>query len=227
MTKHKKLIYIFFIIIICCTSMAYIDGVLKLDYIYKSLIKLILFVSLPTLYSIKDKKFYLTKIIKIKKKGILKAILLGVIIYISILSSFLLFRNFFDLSNIVPSLNKNIGVNSNNFLLVSIHISLVNSFLEEFFFRGFTFYSLKKYTTRSIAYLFSSLSFTLYHIAMMIGWFNISIFLLIMIGLFIGGLIFNYLNEKNANIYTSWMVHMFANFAINTIGFILMGVITL
>ena len=42
--------------------------------------------------------------------------------------------------------------------------------------------------------------------------------------LFLGGLIFNYLNEKCKNIYPSWLVHMCANFATNTIGFILFGI---
>ena len=46
-----------------------------------------------------------------------------------------------------------------------------------------------------------------------------------MFGLIAGGCIFDYLNEKNGNIYSSWFVHMFANFAINTVGMILFGVI--
>lgn len=56
---------------------------------------------------------------------------------------------------------------------------------------------------------------------MMIGWFDITVFVLTLSALFIGGLIFNYLNEKFESIYISWLIHMFANFAINTIGFIL------
>ena len=43
-----------------------------------------------------------------------------------------------------------------------------------------------------------------------------------MVGLVIGGVIFNWLNEKLDTIYCSWLTHMFANFAINTIGFILL-----
>jgi hypothetical protein len=56
----------------------------------------------------------------------------------------------------------------------------------------------------------------------MIGWFNIGLFALVLVGLAAGGAIFNYLNEKHESVYTSWFVHMFANFAINTIGFILL-----
>ena len=67
--------------------------------------------------------------------------------------------------------------------------------------------------------------FAFYHVGMTSGWFNPIIYALSLIGLFVGGCIFNYLNEKCENIYTSWLVHMFANFAINTIGFILFGII--
>ena len=35
----------------------------------------------------------------------------------------------------------------------------------------------------------------------------------------------DYLNERCENIYMSWLVHMFANFAINTVGCILFGII--
>ena len=38
----------------------------------------------------------------------------------------------------------------------------------------------------------------------------------------LGGLILNRLNERLDTIYGSWLTHMFANFAINTIGFMLL-----
>jgi hypothetical protein len=56
---------------------------------------------------------------------------------------------------------------------------------------------------------------------MMIGWFGIPVLLLTLFGLFVGGVIFNYFNEKYDNVYMSWLIHMFANFAINTVGFML------
>ena len=74
---------------------------------------------------------------------------------------------------------------------------------------------------RVAAYFISAFAFSAYHIAMMIGWFALPVVLLALLGLFVGGIIFNYFNEKYENIYLSWLVHMFANFAINTVGFIL------
>ena len=96
---------------------------------------------------------------------------------------------------------------------------------KEFFFRGFAFLRLKGSAPRIFAYIFSAAAFSLYHVAMMIGWFSPILFALVMLGLFVGGLIFNALNDKFGNIYPSWLTHMAANFAINTIGFILFGVI--
>ena len=73
-----------------------------------------------------------------------------------------------------------------------------------------------------MAYGFSAVLFAAYHIAMMIGWFGFGLNALVLLGLTAGGLIFNRLNEKLGCIYGSWLTHMFANFAINTIGFILL-----
>lgn len=43
------------------------------------------------------------------------------------------------------------------------------------------------------------------------------------LGLFGTGLFLNYVDEKSQTLYNSYFMHMFANFAINTIGFILFG----
>lgn len=39
------------------------------------------------------------------------------------------------------------------------------------------------------------------------------------------GYIFNYITEKSASFLASWIVHIFANLAINTIGFMMLGII--
>lgn len=208
-----------------CILMAAIDGVLKADYFVKSVIKFVLFLILPVAYSFFDKDTKIKQIFIPDKKGIKLAVILGVSVYAVILGGYLLLKDVFDFSAITGSLTENIGVTGENFVYVSLYISFVNSFLEEFFFRGFAFLTLKRTIGRKFAYLFSSAVFAVYHIAMMIGWFSLDVFLIIMTGLFAGGLIFDYLNEKSGTVYPSWLVHMFANFAINTVGFMLFGII--
>lgn len=221
----KKAIIMVALIVFFCVLMAVIDGVLKVDYFIKSLIKLVLFLILPAIYSLCDKDIKIREVFIPEKRGVKLALSLGVLVYIVILGGYFLLKDVFDFSSITTALTNNIGVTGENFIFVSLYISFANSLLEEFFFRGFAFITLKRITGRKFAYLFSAAIFAIYHIAMMIGWFGPEIFMIIMAGLFVGGLIFNYLNEKSSTVYPSWLVHMFANFAINTVGFILFGII--
>ena len=207
--------------------MCVVDGILQPPYLYKSLIKIVLFLLLPLLYFVlyKGKGTYLKKLFSFRMRDVLMALALGVGVFSVVMGAYFLLRNYIDLSGIRDSLTAGAGVSAENFLYVAVYISLINSLLEEFFFRGFAFLTLKKEMGRRFAYLFSSAAFALYHVGMTGGWFNIWIYLLAMAGLFIGGCIFNFLNERSESIYPSWIVHMFANFAINTVGFILFGIL--
>ena len=223
MLMKKKTIIL--IVLVGCLIMGFIDAVIRPEYLIKSFIKIILFSIMPLLYSRYDKDLNLSSLFKVKsKKEIIIAIVSGIAVFLFILGAYFIIGKFFDFSKVVSSLSENVGVNNNNFIFVAIYISFINSLLEEFFFRGFAFLKLKEVSTRNFSYIFSSLAFALYHVAMMIGWFDISLFLLTIVGLFIAGLIFNYFNEKYKNIYVTWLIHMFANFAINYIGFMLFNI---
>lgn len=221
----KKKVIIIGIVLFSCVIMGLLDAVIQPSYIIKSLVKIPLFLILPLIYCKVYKDMNLRKVLVPSKKGFLRALAVGVLIYAVIIIAYMLLKDVFDFSNVTTALTRDIGVTKDNFILVSIHISFINSFLEEFFFRGFSFMVLKEKTNRGFAYLFSSLAFALYHIAMMIGWFDWYVIALAIVGLLFGGMLFNYFNEKNGNVYMSWLIHMFANFAINTIGFVLFGII--
>lgn len=216
---------IIYILSACCLFMAITDAIWQPGYAIKSVLKIIAFLFIPICYSYMNKNIQLKSLFAVQLKGIIHAVLIGIGVYAFILTCYFTIGTFFDFSQVTGALNKNVGVNKNNFILVAIYISFVNSLLEEFFFRGFVFMNLKKMASRKFAYLVSSLAFAIYHVAMMIGWFSIWLFLLLLAALIVAGVIFNWLNEKQENIYTSWFVHMFANFSINTVGFILFGII--
>ena len=220
--KKRSTRIVLIVTVICCLAMALIDGVIRPGYAVKSAIKIALFMLIPLIASRLDRSVFYLQLLRPKKKGLLRAIALGVGIYVVILGGYFLVSPFFDFSQIAGALTDNAGVTKENFLYVSLYISFANSFLEEFFFRGFVFTNLKQHSGRKLAYIFSAAAFSLYHVAMMIGWFSPALFLLVMVGLVVGGMIFNWLNEKLDTIYCSWLTHMFANFAINTIGFMLL-----
>ncbi len=209
--------------VIACGIMALVDGIIQPGYAVKSAIKIALFLLLPFLVSRLYQDLAFKELFRFHKNGFFIALALGAGVYGLILGAYYLVKNCFDFSGIAQNLSQTTGVNKDNFLLVSLYISFVNSLLEEFFFRGFLFMNLRAESGRRAAYLFSSGFFAAYHVAMMIGWFSPMLFMLVMAGLMAGGMLFNFLNEKLESIYPSWLVHMCANFAINTIGFTLMA----
>ena len=221
MAARNKSIAILIAAALCCGVMAYVDGVLQPGYAVKSGIKIIVFALVPVVMTLSFKLVSLKEIFCFRKRGFGVALLLGVGIYGLILGGWAILRNWVDFSGIADSLTANAGVTKENFLYVSLYISFANSLLEEFFFRGFVYRNLAR--RKRFAYIFSAAVFSLYHVAMMIGWFHPALLILVLAGLFVGGVIFNWLNERLGCIYASWLTHMFANFAINTIGFLLLN----
>ena len=209
--------------LVCCGIMALVDGLWQPGYAVKSAVKLAVFGLLPLILTRLWRLISLKELFVFRTKGFFTALGLGLGIYALILGGYFALRNVFDFSGIAGSLTENAGVTKDNFLYVSLYISFVNSLLEEFFFRGFLFRNLKAHSGPVMAYGISALLFAAYHIAMMLGWFGFGLNALVLLGLAVGGLIFNWLNEKLGCIYGSWLTHMFANFAINTIGFLLLN----
>ena len=64
-----------------------------------------------------------------------------------------------------------------------------------------------------------SFLFAIYHIAIFLPWFDWPILLIAVIGLFIGGLLFQWLNKKSGTIYPGWIVHISADIGVLLIGF--------
>ncbi len=221
----KSKFNILLVSVVMILIMALVEIFLKPTYIIKSLIKIMCFAVIPIILAFLNKKINVKSFLSFSKKSIFIALAFGLLIYLVILGSYFILNNFIDFSSIVVSLEDTLGINKSNFIFVAMYISFINSFLEEFFFRGFCFTNLKNNFNRTDAYIISSVLFSLYHVAIMNSWFNVWITVLALLGLFVGGVIFNYFNEKENNIYISWLIHMFSNFGINTVGFILLGII--
>jgi uncharacterized protein len=218
----SKKIKIILIISLGCIVMALTDGLWQPGYAIKSAVKILFFLGLPIIILRKEQ---LSKYFGFRKKMLPKLIALGLGIYGFILAAYFVIGPYFDFSSVVSGLEEQLGVNASNFIFVAVYISLVNSLLEEYFFRGIAFIELKQLTSRRFAYVFSALMFALYHVAMLIGLFDWYLIVLILVALIVGGFIFNYINEKEESILASWTVHLFANLAINTVGLLLFGIL--
>ena len=208
---------------VCCIAMSAIELIFLPTYFVKAAIKLALFVIIPISLIVIRKETSMLRFFKPNRKTLLPMLAFGVLMYAFIIGAYFLLGKYFDLSGITLSLDE-IGVTKNNFIFVALYIAVCNSFLEEFIFRGFGFIGLTDKVGEKLACIFSAICFALYHITMMIGWYSIWLTALIIFALFVGGVILNFLDRKCRTIYPAWIVHIFANLAINTIGMILFGI---
>ena len=219
-------------VILLCGIMALADGVLGLPYIPKSALKLVLFLAFPLICGRFSKELSPIEFLRLPPKGdkrqravIIWSAAAGAVLYVAILVGYFLLRGVVDFSGITASLAEGEGITRDTFPLAAAYITLCNSFVEELFFRGFAFLALERAVGRRFAYAFSAAAFSVYHAAILDGGFSPRIFVLMLAGRFAGGLIFDFLADKNRPVYPSWFLHMAANLGINTIGLILFGII--
>ena len=218
--------YVIYTTVLCTAVTMIVDGIVQPSYAVKSLIKFALFFLVPMGYFGLFRLWgELKRLFLICKRDLLLAFALGVGAFGLLTGGYMLISRFIDLDAAILRLTSDGGVNPGNFFYVSIYIALVNSMLEEFFFRGFAFLSTKAIAGRRFAYLFSAGLFAAYHFGMLAGGGNLLIWLGAMVGLFAGGMILNGMNERSGSILTSWLLHMCSNLAINTIGFYVFGMI--
>ena len=198
--------------VLAVISMIIIDTSGHFSYFLRSFIKVILFWLIPFVYlnnkslrtpNLKNDKHF--KTILIAMLGIIVGVFLGAYIL----------NNFGLLDNVKVSVGDKVGVSNKNYPFVFIYIVLINGPLEEFFFR---------YFIPDISYRFpksiSSFLFAIYHVGMLYTMFPWYIFTAAIIGLMIVGYFFQYIN-KEPSILNSILLHMAANFAINTVGWLL------
>lgn len=219
----RQAIWILGISVLACTAMALVDILWPLGYVTRAGIKILLLSGGMLLYRcVIGERGLLRRLFAPQGLGL--ALLLGVGVFGVVLGAYFLFRSFIDLDGIAAGLLANAQVSADNFLWVALYISVVNSLLEELFFRGFGYLTLRRHWDERLAGIFSAAAFALYHVSIIRGWFSWWIYGLCMAGLFIGGLLFNAL-DRRGSIYPSWLVHGAANLAINTIGLMMFGMV--
>lgn len=210
------------LVVLCCAAMAVMESYIQPGYVLKSMAKIIFFGLSIVLYGLTCRDHSIRSLFC--RSDLRHAVVLGIGVYALLLGGFWVLRAFIDLNTIAQGLLAKEHITASNFLFVALYISIFNSFLEELFFRGFSYLTLRKYWPELPAQIFSAAAFALYHVFILKGWFSPWIFALALAGLFVSGLFFNYL-DRQGNLFPSWLVHASANLAINTVGLIMFGMV--
>lgn len=191
----------------------WIEQVLEVAYILKTMAKAILFLLVPFLLFRKN-GFPFFRLRQTDRKSMNIAIVSGIAIMGLIVVAFIILQPFIDIDALLDDL-ADAGVTSIVFPFVAFYILFGNSLLEEFFFRGLLPSFLDKPLLRL---LLPSFFFAIYHIAIFLPWFSTPILLLAVAGLWIGGIIFQLVNERSGTILPSWIIHMFADIGVLLVG---------
>ena len=197
------------------------EQMLAPPYLIKSLIKLLLTCTLIGIGTAVS-KVGLKESIRFKpmqKAG--KLIVFMIAVIPTVLLGFRLLRGFLDLPSIRQNLMQKEQLTKQNCLFVFAYIALINSFLEESFFRGFLTESFRRAGLPKAGTLLSALAFAVYHIGIVDSWLSIPMLLLCIAALFAAALFLQFICDHYDSVKASWLVHGCANLAINAVGILL------
>lgn len=223
-----KKAYIIVVSLIACIILYLFEQVLTVNYITKTIAKLILFIGIPYIYLKLVKKSSVKDGLNLRRfeTSTLKlGLILGAVSFAVIIGVYFVLRGYIDFSGIVQELQFKSKVTPSNFIFVGLYITFGNSFLEEFFFRGFIFLNLFNQGSKKLAYIYSSVLFSVYHIAIFKTWFNPLLIGLTLFGLISIGIIFDWLDNKTESFINSWIVHALADSAVIIIGMKMFNII--
>ena len=202
-----------------CLMMAWVEAGLSPVYPVKSALKIVVFLGCAGLYTLLSGDRMPFRVLR-KAGAVRLAAPLALGVLVLLLVGYALLSPWLDLSAIPENLAAKEGITRETFPLAAAYITLCNSLLEEFFFRGFAFLTLRRAGFKRLAYGFSALAFALYHVSITDGWGSPALIVLMVAGLTAAGLLFNWLDSEGS-VLPSWLVHMGANLGTNGVGFIL------
>ena len=113
---------------------------------------------------------------------------------------------------IVRSTGKQFGVTKDNVFIVAPLTIFLNSLLEEFFYRGFSFGLLVK-RNRWLGYLLPAAVFTVQHMLFIYQWATPLKLIIAVVALFVFALVLQRIYETAQSLITPWVIHVFADIA--------------
>jgi uncharacterized protein len=203
--------------LISIVILIWIEQGLEVEYIWKTIAKITLFLLIP-LILFRKTGFSFLRLRGTDYKSMKIAMGSGLIITGIITTAFIILQPFIDIDALLIDL-ADAGVTATVFPFIALYILFGNSMLEEFYFRGL----LPSFGGKSrLRFILPSFLFAIYHIAIFLPWFSPALLAVALTGLWIGGVIFQIANEKSGTIMPSWTIHMFADVGVLIVGVYIM-----
>ena len=157
--------------------------------------------------------------VRFKKDGLFAGVLSGLIIGASLIALyFLFFKNILDFTMLKYKATQ-LGFSGTNFIFIAIFITIINSSIEEYYWRWFAFTKMRNVVSRRKAILISSIGFSFHHLIVLITYFGLVFGILFSFGVFLGGVIWVYFYDKYDSIMPCIISHLMIDAAVMIIGY--------
>jgi membrane protease YdiL (CAAX protease family) len=105
------------------------------------------------------------------------------------------------------------------FLGLALFLSIIHSFLEEYYWRWFVFRELESSISKRLAIGVSSLGFMGHHVIVLGVYFSLSLALPFSLGVAIGGAAWAWIYDRSGSLLPSWLSHALVDGAIMIVGY--------
>ena len=218
--KTADLIWIILSSCGACLVFFWVARVIQPSYTVKAAVRLLLFLGVPLVFWTLRRRLSLGGILRhlLPRRNHLKQ--LGLILIAG--SALILLANwlvdplcrFFGVESIVAEISSRSQTTRERMIKAMIFIPLVNACGEELFFRFFCALELDTLGYRRLALIFPAALFSLYHLAIFRSWFGPGLLILVLGGLFLGGLILGLVVRRDRHICGVWLLHGLVNIAV-------------
>ena len=196
----------------------------EMNYLLSSVYKLVFF--LPIIYRMFFYKRSFRKSVtegfnwKQFKKNLLPTFGLSVLFGSAFLSVFLIFKGYLNFESMISNLDSLVGVNKSNLLYIGAYVIVLNSVLEEYFWRGFMFKELKS-LGKLTSYVLTGFGFALHHVMLIYAWFSLPYIVVMTLSLAGFGMVMNWVYERYG-LFSCWFIHAVQDVVMIGIGFSLL-----
>jgi len=153
------------------------------------------------------------------------AVIWGCLVAAFYIGGYVIGTQVLDLKQVTTSLTQFASITPQNIIMIGIYIIVINSLLEEFFWRGFFFKETAQTVNRPVAYISNGVGFALYHLAFVYAFFPPIFVIIATTGLMVYAAIMCYLFEKYKDLFTLWLIHAIVDTAQIGIALKIFGII--
>ncbi len=110
-----------------------------------------------------------------------------------------------------------------HFLIFALFLSIIHSWIEEFYWRWFVYGNLRRLTRPWIAHVAAAIGFSAHHIVVLSQFFRLDMAVFLGVNVGIGGWLWSVLYARQGTLLGAWISHLIVDLGIMWLGAKLMG----